>query len=92
MEEEEERGVRDTAAQAGAGRRRAILGQLQVILARCNHADQGARVSNSSFSPQQLDEIQFYVSQGTNNVYDLMLEHEKAKKNTIQGQNRTDNR
>ena len=43
-------------------------------------------VSNSTFTSEQLAEIQFHVSQGTSNVYDLMLEHEKAKKNTIPGQ------
>jgi hypothetical protein len=41
-------------------------------------------VSKSLFSPEQLAEIQFYVSQGTTNVYDLMLDTEKAKKNVLQ--------
>ena len=43
-------------------------------------------VSNIIFSPEQLAEIQYHISQSTTNVYDLMLEHEKAKRNTIQAQ------
>jgi len=43
-------------------------------------------VSSSLFSSEQIAEIQFHVSQGTANVYDLMLEHEKAKKNTSHDQ------
>ena len=43
-------------------------------------------VSNSIFSPEELAEIQYHVSQGMNTVYNVMLEHERAKKNTIQGQ------
>ena len=43
-------------------------------------------VSNSIFTSEQLAEIQYYVSQGTNNVYNTMLEHNAAKKNTTQGQ------
>ena len=43
-------------------------------------------VSKSLFSSEQIAKIQYHVSQGTANVYDLMLEHEKAKKNTLQVQ------
>ena len=43
-------------------------------------------VSNSIFSPEQLAEIQYHVSQGTNTVYNAVLELEKAKKNTTQNQ------
>ena len=39
-------------------------------------------VSKSLFSPEQVAEIQYYVSQGTHNVYDLMTEHNKARENT----------
>ena len=43
-------------------------------------------VNSSLFSSEQIAKIQFHVSQGTANVYDLMLEHEKAKKNTSHDQ------
>ena len=39
-------------------------------------------VSKNLFSPEQIAEIQYYVSQGTHNVYDLMTEHSKARENT----------
>ena len=41
-------------------------------------------VSNSIFSPEQLAEIQYHVSQGTDKVCNAMLEHDVAKKNTTQ--------
>ena len=43
-------------------------------------------VSNSIFSPEQIAEIQYHVSQGTNTVYHAVQELEKAKKNTTQNQ------
>ena len=43
-------------------------------------------VSNNIFSPEQLAEIQYHVSQGTITVYNAVLELEKAKKNTTQDQ------
>ena len=39
-------------------------------------------VSNSLFTPEQIAEIQYHVSQGMHNVYDLMTEHSKARENT----------
>ena len=39
-------------------------------------------VSKKLFSDEQIAEIQYYVSQGTNNVYELMAEQNKARANT----------
>ena len=39
-------------------------------------------VSTELFSSEQIAAIQHYVSEGTTHVYDLITEHEKAKKNT----------
>ena len=43
-------------------------------------------VSKPLFSSEQIAEIQYHVSQGTANVYNLMLDSEKVKKNTLQDQ------